>query len=427
MSLDDSRSEDQSLREELAKPPFAEKSVDAELKRRIGEAIDRRRSLPRRRLPLIGSAALVLIGLLVIAPRLKQETVKVPFEQAAATEQPLAAPSAAAVFEPLPALPVRSVLLLGLRTDHTEKDSRRTLGQTESSTYRTLLIAERGGKLLTAAEGGGILMPYGQQFWRIGTKTKETSTDVLHALTAAPVRGQAEAAADWPADDPNEEVKHEEKLLYVGNKYVSVGESDQVKRGNTTSRTDTVWTKEIRQLNAARSAAADEPHVSLRDIFGDSAASALAVMEGSSVLTELGMETEVNGDHWAVARKRGSWEPQVAVTQRAASSRVSSYVLADVNLKLPYSVVSYDEMDVDWKDVKAARPAAVDAMTSPDRDMIAIVTSEYIFVHPFTDNGVATDMSLRIDLNPGETMIMAQWATAKYAEDWIAQARANLR
>lgn len=426
MSLDDSRSEDQSLREELANPPFAGKSVDAELQRKIGEAIERRRSLPRRRLPLIGSAALVLIGLLVVAPRLTQEAVKLPFEQAAETQQPLAAPSAAAVFEPLPALPVRSVLLLGLRTDHTEKDSRRSLTQTESSTYRTLLIAERGGKLQTAAEGGGILMPYGQQFWRIGTKTKETSTDVIHELTAAPVRGQAEAAAGWPADDPNEEVKHEEKLLYVGNKYVSVGESNQVWRGNVLTRSDTVWTKEIRQLNAARSAVSDEPHVSLRDIFGDSAAAALAVAAETPLLSVWGADSEASGDHWTVTRKRGAWEPQVAVTQRGADSRVSTYMLADVNLRLPYSVVSYDAMEVDWEEVRAARPTAIDAMTSPDRDMIAIVTPQYIFVHPFTDNGVAAETALRIDLNPGETMIMAQWATAKYAEDWIAQAKANL-
>lgn len=428
--------------------PYGRKQFTGDLQKKIEDALDRQPAPSRRRAPLYVSAAAALAVLLLLPS--VELTWKQTEQQAAVREEQAVELAPAASASSVTPEPVHSVLLIGLRADYTETDGKRPFGSRETSAYRTLLVAERDNRLQTAAEGSGILMPYGQQFWKIETATRTTPSDVYQSLSAKPVSGKAANTLESSPlpNESGEPVDHSEKLLFAGNKYVTVSVTDQVWQGNAPARSESVWTRELRQLNAAantasmgavpgsaavRSAAgsasaAGRSFVALSDIFGAAADEVVAQAKALAGEPSPAVDTTISGDNWAVTRKPGKWTAQIAALSYYKNSRASYYDLLDVPLELPQAVVSHDTLDFTWDEIKAVRPEAIDAVSSPDRDMIAIVTPQYIFVHPLANGKIAASTSLRIDLNRSETLVMAQWATEKkYTDDWIAQAKANLR
>ena len=61
---------------------------------------------------------------------------------------------------------VKSGLLIGLRQD-AGTDTAANGAAGSPSSYRTLMLAQVDGQLQIAAQGNGVLVPYGQKFWKI--------------------------------------------------------------------------------------------------------------------------------------------------------------------------------------------------------------------------------------------------------------------
>ncbi len=81
-------------------------------------------------------------------------------------------------------------------------------------------------------------------------------------------------------------------------------------------------------------------------------------------------------------------------------------------------MVFYDALLVPWTNIKDVVPRAIDAYTSPNKDIALIFTKDELLIYDIHGNDLERLPKERIDLKNGETVIMAEWATGQYVESW---------
>ena len=85
---------------------------------------------------------------------------------------------------------------------------------------------------------------------------------------------------------------------------------------------------------------------------------------------------------------------------------------------LQKKIVNYDELSVSWSSIKANIPEAIDAFTAPNNDMALIVTKNQIYVYAIVNSKLGDKPIKKISIEEGETVVMAEWATADFVSKW---------
>ncbi|OPH59379.1 hypothetical protein BC351_20950 [Paenibacillus ferrarius] len=402
------------LHKELESGPLEQPGFTPKLQRNIEKAIEQKeREKPRFKPFLCFAGVGVIAAALLIFP---WRSIHTQSDAAPAMDASVMTTTASASSVPSP---ISTALLIGLRTEHepTSSMAGRGLKGMPYSTYRTMLIAPVRGQLQKTSEGPGILMPYKQNFWKIDSLVQRTKTGEFHYLSAH--------LADQPVkpevfvDQPDEQLNRVETLLFAGNQYVSIAESEQALRGNTPYQADRIWVRTLPQLKEGHTLEfynkpVDKNHVSLSEVFGMGDNSMLPrVMSGP-----VAPKSELTGQSWTVKREPGRWVGKIAETPRVGSTAPDSYVLHDLPRELPDKVVNHDDLCCSWNDIKAAWPQATDALTSPLNDMVVIFEGDQLKFYPYAQ-APGNAPQLALDLLPGEQLVMAQWATDHYVQEWI--------
>lgn len=389
--------DDKELFEQLERGPLARNGFDERLRGRILEEIERpgKRRKPRI-VPLarIGAACAMAFAVLVGVWIWQSNDGNAGMGMEDKKMQS-ASPSPSAAIE-MTTEPPRSVMLIGLRKDVPE-------GQTggPSSTYRSILVAPEAGQLTVDASLEGIYMPYKQKFYRLDA-VEDTLGKGTQTIASVPA-GQAKPRG-FAVDSA---YRTNEKILFAGNRYVSLLQTKTAAdTGETTSH---VWVKDITQLEPAlretSAAAGEEPHYPL---------SQLVTAAGDSA------------DEWAIAREAGEWVGKVpAASANALNAAAALASIAETKAiaeQLPPDVASYDTLWLNWDDILAREPAAIDAFTSPTQDILAVRTDNAIRVSAYRMK--ETDMKpLSIPLENGESVVMVQWAQDNYVDTWKTMLR----
>lgn len=389
--------DDKELFEQLERGPLARNGFDERLRGRIMEEIERpgiRRKPRIAPFARIGAAFAMAFAVLV-GVWIWQSNDGGTGMRMEDNKMQSASPSPSAAIE-MTTEPPRSVMLIGLRKDVPEGQSG---GQ--SSTYRSILVAPEAGKLTVDASLDGIYMPYKQKFYRVDAVGDSLGKG--GQMIASVPAGQAKPSSI--AADPA--YRTNEKLLFAGNKYVSLLQTKTAAdSGETTSH---VWVKDITQLEPAlretSASAGEEPHYPL---------SQLVTAAGDSA------------DEWTIAREAGEWVGKVPAASanelNPAAALASIAETKKIAEQLPPDVASYDTLWLSWDDIRAREPAAIDAFTSPTQDLLAVRTEDAIRVSAYRMK--ESDMrSLDIPLQDGESVVMVQWAQDNYVVTWKTMLR----
>lgn len=418
---------------ELSPPPLQGKGFDDQLRKRIEEQLDRKEEKRRKRFwlyPILCTCSLLAVsaGLWIAAP-LTGASGELAHPEAIVSasgweEQEL--PDNAIV----PAnenYTIKTGVLIGLRQDHTSDSSHSALPDGTYSTYRTLMVAPVQDEVQVTAEGEGILVPYGQKFWKIDALTHMTPTDTIHYLSAHPADKQAVPASF--KDDPEEHLQHTETLQFAGNQYVSVSEKESIWRGNAPAEYSRVWVRKLPQMQEPpvtdfSSNKSDTGHVPLQEVYGEGV---LSVLEPLSALahSENPPSARLDGESWAITRKPGFWTAQAAQTYSHLGNRNDGYTLLDYPVPLPEIVVNHDVVSNTWGQIKSLQPDAQDVLASPLDDLLVIWTEKELVVYSPAASSRRGPL-LRVELKPGEKLVSAQWATGSYVPQWVEKTRKYL-
>lgn len=441
---------DSDWEKKLGDRPHGGKGFSDDLRRRIEDQVEQREKRRRRWLwptaalcGVAGGCALYFLGgLSLLAGRGIHAGLAADSSSAAGQSTP---ETYAAQTRLMEEFNVKSGLLIGLRQD-AEADAAATGAAEQSpSSYRTLMLAQIDGQLQVAAQGDGVLVPYGQKFWKIETKDVTTDSDELHYLVAYPADKKTDSRPI--IDDPGESIVLREKLLFAGNQYVSVQESEVWESGSLPAGESKVWVRKLSQLNEAAvpqaTSFASAGFVTVQDIFGEGAQQILARMAyagDSSVTWSSENPAEVNlvegssplpysgGNNWAIIRKPGRWTAQVAEPLYEPESRVISFELHAYPVRLPEQVTSHDKLsDAAWVRDAQLQEKRNDLLVSPLEDLAVVITDKKLALYIPDSSIERSKLALEVPLEPGEALVSAQWATGSYVGDWVTKARKYLQ
>jgi hypothetical protein len=382
--------DDKELFEQLERGPLNRKGFDETLRRKINESLD----APRRkhakpwfvRWSALSAACLIIVavaaGLWSWTDLTREQSDKLSLETEHATAS--SQTSDEGYVNPIP----HSAVVIGLRKDIDESDQ---------SSYRTIFVAPDNGQLTNMGAGEGIWMPYKSNFWKVNPSAEPQAEGIqtLEALRD----GKSKTVKEKDAANAG---NWSEKLLFAGKEYVSILQTASAGAGATAAVPSRVWVNRVSDL---------DPIIRLKDAnIVQNKHFTLAAALGSS-------DVELAQDQWAIARENGKWvAKQPGNLLNVSAEDIAGWQTIDEPLTVP--ITGPDVLALDWQEIVKLEPTAVDAYTSKDKEVVAIVTPGSIKLYPFRMEAEEREV-LTLPIDDGETVVMVQWAVeADYVDGW---------
>lgn len=130
----------------------------------------------------------------------------------------------------------------------------------------------------------------------------------------------------------------------------------------------------------------------------------------------------VDSKNLQLSRKEGEWQVSIPLFNvyrhngnGSNGKTVEKYINTDI--KLPTKITSYDSLVIEWDEIKQKIPQARDAVSSPNNDMLAVLTPNKLLVYTNPKLGIDKP-SLSIDVDENESIILNQWATGEHVDKW---------
>lgn len=123
----------------------------------------------------------------------------------------------------------------------------------------------------------------------------------------------------------------------------------------------------------------------------------------------------LNEYNFTMKRKNGYW---AIIGDTYKEDNISNSQDTILNIDPCKGIVNYDDLVVNWSDIKAREPLALDAYTSPNEDLVVILTKNKLSIYTLEFGVINLKPEYEIELNPSEVGIMAEWARGDYAEQW---------
>ena len=120
-------------------------------------------------------------------------------------------------------------------------------------------------------------------------------------------------------------------------------------------------------------------------------------------------------EHWYVARDRGRWRAHVFGHIYGSECSFD----APVDLTLPRSFTGHDTLRPSWASIKRVVPKAVDAVASPNGDVVIVLTGDSLSV--FAGKGTALGAHFVTMPFVRQNVVMVQWATGANVARWEAE------
>ena len=303
-----------------------------------------------------------------------------------------------------------SAILLGLKSLNLEDGL-------ESWTYRTIFIRSLDKSIVSIQEMENILLPRMTGFWKIEVEREEVDGKVNDRIKAYPINRGADINIRVESEeifsmeeaklDPNSTIKN---ILFVGNNYISIENIHYRNKG-----------QRYLELYPVDNVEEGTP-IKISDIMGEAGKEAL--LEGFNMEIVSNSRDKNKGlinfipkeESFGLFRRNGFW----IFRGRVNYIKNGDYVYEDFNIPtIPLrELISYDELYIPWKEIKAKKPDTLDAFTSPNEDIVIILTRHEIIIYPIEENTIGNEPIGKVQLLPGEKVIMAEWAIGRYPQIW---------
>jgi len=304
---------------------------------------------------------------------------------------------------------INSALLLSLKSYRKDASSK-----LEEPVYRTIYISYKD-KLINSEtqELNYILLPRQNGFWTINSKRQIMGTNnIWDSVSAQPV--DKANVNNW-SDKPTIYETSSKTINFVGNDYVSFDlYNEGIYQNGENSKSSKLQVVSINSLLFSNPIKLTEILAGNGlKVFQESISSLKDSSKGKNVYSDGPDE-----DNWGVERCNGHWILKSRLTEKAQTDNNYSYVDFNIPLPAPKELIGYDDLYPSWGGIKDSIPEAIDAFSSPGKDIIVIVTSTKIKVYKISNGVIGKDPLKEIDLRKGEGVIMDQWATGDYVENW---------
>lgn len=345
-------------------------------------------------------------------------------------------------------------VLLGVRSKNTD-NSDKNKGE---YSYKTLWISIRDNEMDPILSMEDVFFPRRSGFWKINTNkarqgdrleeyivannisteeektdktndnivkldTKSMTIEELKTLEALERLEQLDKSVDLSSESDIDFSKWgdkvgevERRIDYVGNDYIAL---ETIGEGEYKSK-DKIWKKSKLQVIPIDSLPNGQ-EIKISDILEEDGIVGLrAAWERAVNSLELDSKDilyrEELLENFGLERKLGHWFIKGRINyMKNDEFHVHDY---DVSLMPPSEVVAYDSLLVPWTNIKDIVPSAVDAYTSPNKDIALVFTEYELLIYDIYGNELNRLPKERIDLKEDDAVMMVEWASGQYVERW---------
>ncbi|TEB16825.1 hypothetical protein Psfp_00988 [Pelotomaculum sp. FP] len=274
-------------------------------------------------------------------------------------------------------------------------------------TYETLWVASDDKKLRPVLTRNNIFFPRNSGFWELQVRSDlKNGTAELFARDTAVKDSATQRVSRGTSLKQAQKRNTAIAIDYIGNDYIAIENITtgisilQVLPVDKLSSQIGVKVSDLlgaRGLTAYRSAR-EQALRSLRD-------------EGVTLLNEVADE-----ENFGLTRKNGHWYLQGRINYQ--SNGMAETREFPINIIPPANLILYDTLYLSWQNIKDRVPNALDAFTSPNKDIAIIETKNKLYIYGIRDEKLDSLPMGEIEMREGETVIMAEWATGSYVDIW---------
>jgi hypothetical protein len=322
------------------------------------------------------------------------------------------------------------------------------------SKYKTIWITNIDGKLSYSIKEDVILVPHGNDFYKIKNAnfnmskisdeadksiTQHELYDYEYKLTYNTIGAykineketplyteeyieKQHSSMDWPIQEINQ------KVIYAGNEYITImGDEFETGGGTYNSGNYYVKTYKISELNSSKNFKKLSELVSSEkakeiDEYNNKYNKTLQeIKDDNGVIFYL--ETQrVDWDNIVLGRQEGAWVAQVPVVVESehygnGSNFCYPNEFLNIDTELPQSIAIDNTLSIGWDKIKTTIPDATDAVSSKNGELLAVIANNKILI--FKDNNEElSNPDLSIDIDSYENIVSNQWAYGKYVSSW---------
>jgi hypothetical protein len=302
---------------------------------------------------------------------------------------------------------LRSGILLGLR-----KIVQDEKGENTDISYRTLWIPSRNRELGTIKEMKQLFLPRKSGFWEIGYSKGVAGGKALGKLYANPaIDSYSEGDTSFERGLVEDIGRRKINFVlenYIGTEYEYVDEVSHKKSFKLQVLT-------IDNITSGRG-------VNISDILGEEGYNSL-IRSSQSFLSYLDknrvsvLEKLPKENNFTLNRRNGHWIMKGRLNTIKAEKDYDEEEF-NVYLSTTKGLINFDELYIPWNVIKSKVPEALDAYTSPNKDIALIITANSIYVYAIDKGALMEKPIKKISIQEGESVIMAEWATGEYTEKW---------
>lgn len=302
---------------------------------------------------------------------------------------------------------LRTGVFIGLRSTIPSLDQEDAYG--ERSVYRTMWISSRNRKIGSTLEAPGLFIPRRSGFWTLNVRTRKSEDQFQDYFELKSVDSGVPHLKESKEEDMEVlEGNIKKNILFVGDDYMAIEYSQSL--GPEIKEPDTFRVLPLDDANSQSGILVSHfAEEGMEDIFYKSAQSHLV---SKSIRIDKDLKDMGQEDNFTMVRRNGHW------TLRGRLNIGNRNEDFTIGLMPTGKIVSYDELHVPWDAVKERVPMALDAYTSPNKELLIVVTGNFIMVYTIEKGEISEKPIKKISIKKGESVIMAEWATGDYVARW---------
>lgn len=308
---------------------------------------------------------------------------------------------------------LNSGVLLGIK-----KYNYNELDHVEEWNYETIWIKSKDKSITSIYKLPGLLVPRKKGFWIVDTVRTNIDEGLIDNIKATPKTKFEENdislaksifSMDYMISNKIEKQPSILKnILYIGNDYIS---TEVINKSNN---------KKSLQVYPIDYLEGESPIV-ISDILDEG--DVKVFRDGALNILKVNPDSFLNEESFGLFRRNGYWIMKGRINYQMDEKELYK----DYNIKTipPKELVNYDDLSIPWSTIKSKVPNALDAFTSPNKDIIIIETRNNLLIYSINENEISKNEIGRIKKDSSETIVMAEWASGRYTSLWEEEVLKN--
>lgn len=292
-------------------------------------------------------------------------------------------------------------VMLALKTPR-EKTSE---GKYTTESYRTLWISFKNNKIQPIVEKDNIIFPRLNGIWTIESKVEEKNNSHIEYFITRPIDGKLDSHIVEESS-----VNIYKDINFISNDYVSIEKYE----GNNFDNIFSIYqTIPIDNINSKQGLSIEEIYSNeIKEKYERDFNEAFESLSKENAEKFL---PNVDFTNFTIRRVEGKWTLIGGIPSNDVNEKNIDY---KISISPGKKILNYDTLLVPWKDLKGRFPFIEDAYTSPTGRIALVIFDNKLLVYEMEDRNIKGSPLCYINLNQGEEVIMAEWASGSYVDTW---------